>query len=75
MTKICRKAYHGNVTLLESWFCVANYFVILGVPKIIKGSLPDYMAHCDDPKWPLYAKYMSTTRINLNIRQVFPNEP
>ncbi|KAI9474147.1 MAG: hypothetical protein EXX96DRAFT_580753 [Benjaminiella poitrasii] len=58
MTAIARRAYHG-------------------VPRILDGTLPNYLSpdgyYEDAPDWKLYGEYMTTTRINLNIRQVFPN--
>lgn len=67
MSGACRRVYHG-------------------VPRIIEGSLPDYLDRIEywkdvDPDtkeqeredhWDVFAKYLSTTRINVNIRQVFP---
>ncbi|KAG1236466.1 hypothetical protein G6F68_005948 [Rhizopus microsporus] len=57
MTGPCRKAFHG-------------------VPLIIEGSLPDYLSnnneYSDSPDWKLFGDFMSTSRINLNIRQVYP---
>ncbi|CAO0793277.1 unnamed protein product [Mucor circinelloides] len=45
-----------------------------GVPRILENTLPDYMLpeNADDEDWKMYGEYMKTTRINLNIRQVFP---
>ncbi|EPB81909.1 hypothetical protein HMPREF1544_11360 [Mucor circinelloides 1006PhL] len=45
-----------------------------GVPRILENTLPDYMLpeNVDDEDWKMYGEYMKTTRINLNIRQVFP---
>ncbi|KAL7308288.1 hypothetical protein PS15m_012155 [Mucor circinelloides] len=45
-----------------------------GVPRILENTLPDYMLpeNVDDEDWKIYGDYMKTTRINLNIRQVFP---
>lgn len=64
----CRRAFHG-------------------VPRIVEGSLPAYLqdsakwsdgdvdksndAVCQD--WRLFANYLATTRININVRQVFPH--
>lgn len=57
MTKPCRKSFHG-------------------VPLIIEDTLPDYLSnkneYADSPDWKLIGDYLSTSRINLNIRQVFP---
>ncbi|KAG1395684.1 hypothetical protein G6F60_010092 [Rhizopus arrhizus] len=47
-----------------------------GVPRIIEGSLPNYLSneneYNDSPNWKLFGEFMSTSRINLNIRQVYP---
>lgn len=46
----------------------------LGVPRILEGSLPAHLEHTDssDEDWELIAEYLKTTRININVRQVFP---
>lgn len=46
----------------------------LGVPRILENTLPEYMLpeSVDDEDWKPFGDYMKTTRINLNIRQVFP---
>ncbi|KAH9955609.1 hypothetical protein BC827DRAFT_1141187 [Russula dissimulans] len=53
----CRRAYHG-------------------VPRIFEGTLPAYLGEgagdAGDGSWMPYARYMDTTRININVRQVFP---
>lgn len=52
----CRRAYHG-------------------VPRILEGTLPAYIGNgidADSGSWAPYARYMDTTRININVRQVFP---
>jgi alkylated DNA repair protein alkB family protein 1 len=46
-----------------------------GVPRILEGSLPAHLGeevYVDDGSWLPYARYMDTTRININVRQVFP---
>ncbi|OAD78707.1 hypothetical protein PHYBLDRAFT_99020, partial [Phycomyces blakesleeanus NRRL 1555(-)] len=57
MTKHCRQYFHG-------------------VPKIIEDTLPAYLspqtAFTDTPDWEPFGTYMQTSRINLNVRQVFP---
>ncbi|KAI7897704.1 uncharacterized protein BX663DRAFT_490633 [Cokeromyces recurvatus] len=59
MTEPCRKAFHG-------------------VPLIIEDTLPDYLSNKneyeDSPDWKLYGDFMSTSRININVRQVNPRE-
>ncbi|CAG8554009.1 10479_t:CDS:2 [Paraglomus occultum] len=43
-----------------------------GVPRILEGTLPFYLEKDGaDPSWDVFADYMSQTRININIRQVF----
>ncbi|CAO3651371.1 unnamed protein product [Cunninghamella echinulata] len=57
MTKLCRRSFHG-------------------VPRILEDTLPEYLKtegdYPDAPNWPLFGHYMSTSRININIRQVNP---
>lgn len=65
MSGACRRVYHG-------------------VPRIIEGSLPEYLDRVEKwsdvdqdteeriDNWNIFADYLSTTRINVNIRQVFP---
>ncbi|CAG8469313.1 7830_t:CDS:2 [Cetraspora pellucida] len=38
-----------------------------GVPRILEGTLPTYLASnkSEDPEWDIYGDFMSTTRINL----------
>ncbi|RIA92841.1 hypothetical protein C1645_691274 [Glomus cerebriforme] len=50
--------------------CRANFH---GVPRILEGTLPRYLEpnYDDDPEWKIYGDFMSTTRINVNVRQVF----
>ncbi len=57
----CRRAFHG-------------------VPRILEGSCPEYLLQCcgvddggdGDSEWESYADFLKTTRINVNVRQVFP---
>ncbi|CAG8499270.1 3770_t:CDS:2 [Diversispora eburnea] len=44
------------------------------VPRILEGTLPEYLKSNnlkEDPEWDIYANYMLTSRININVRQVF----
>lgn len=47
-----------------------------GVPRIIEGTLPEHLCSDDGTSgrsgedWEEFATYLSTTRINLNVRQV-----
>ncbi|KAJ8658257.1 alkylated DNA repair protein AlkB [Lichtheimia ornata] len=58
MTKPCRKFFHG-------------------VPRIIEDTLPEYLSAPlpdtdEDDDWELYSEFLKTSRININVRQVFP---
>lgn len=43
-----------------------------GVPKVIKGTCPDYLADwpAEDGKYEEWRGWMSNKRINLNVRQM-----
>jgi alkylated DNA repair protein alkB homolog 1 len=44
-----------------------------GVPRILEHTLPPHFDDAgDDVGWKYYAEYLLTTRININVRQVFP---
>lgn len=61
-------------------------FKLTGVPRILENSLPEHLERASsssspvqqsmkeggDDDWAPYAEYMKTTRINVNVRQVFP---
>lgn len=66
----CRRAFHGTCyddiasqNLMDS--------SITGVPRILDGTLPKYLSD-GNGDWELFSDYMATTRININVRQVFP---
>ncbi|KAJ1926655.1 hypothetical protein IWQ60_003597 [Tieghemiomyces parasiticus] len=47
-----------------------------GIPRVLEDTLPDYLTSTDDVlaedfEWDSFAAYMTTTRININVRQVF----
>ncbi|KAG2020343.1 hypothetical protein CC2G_005698 [Coprinopsis cinerea AmutBmut pab1-1] len=42
-----------------------------GVPRILEETLPPHLQG-DSDDWRPFARYMKTTRINVNVRQVFP---
>jgi alkylated DNA repair protein alkB family protein 1 len=70
-----RQAYHGARTSIPS--CVRLGSALrTGVPRVLDGPLPGSMAlpAADDPAWHAhgFARYMQTTRVNLNVRQVRP---
>jgi alkylated DNA repair protein alkB homolog 1 len=45
-----------------------------GIPRILESTLPQHLeVGGDDPEWTKeYEEYLRTTRINVNVRQVFP---
>ena len=62
----------GDVVVMSGPACRRAYH---GVPRILEGTLPAHLGECiraDDESWLPYARYMDTTRININVRQVFP---
>ncbi|KZV70655.1 hypothetical protein PENSPDRAFT_651390 [Peniophora sp. CONT] len=62
----------GDVVIMSGPRCRRAYH---GVPRILEGTLPKHLdedARCEDEDWAPYAKYLRTTRINVNVRQVFP---
>ena len=62
----------GDVVVMSGPACRRAYH---GVPRILEGTLPAHLGegiHVNDESWLPYARYMDTTRINLNVRQVFP---
>jgi len=64
----------GDVIIMSGPACRRAYH---GVPRILEGTLPDHLgrgAHDDgkEDDWAPFAHYLKTTRININVRQVFP---
>jgi len=54
----CRRAFHG-------------------IPRVLEGSLPAHLRPEADREntredWSAFGEYMMTSRININVRQVFP---
>jgi alkylated DNA repair dioxygenase AlkB len=47
-----------------------------GVPKILPDSCPEFLQEWpgDDPKYAAWRNWMSTKRVNLNVRQMYNNE-
>ena len=59
----------GDVVIM-SGSCRRAYH---GVPRILEGTLPEHLKNTsDDGDWGPFAEYLETTRINVNVRQVFP---
>ncbi|KAG2157390.1 hypothetical protein DEU56DRAFT_17757 [Suillus clintonianus] len=65
----------GDVVIMSGPACRRAYH---GVPRILEDTLPDHFSLNLDgegfPSWTPYELYMRTTRININVRQVFPKE-
>src|SRR6266403_2405122 len=62
----------GDIIVMSGPACRCAYH---GVPRILERTLPAYLGegtNIDDELWTPYARYMDTTRININVRQVFP---
>lgn len=78
MTGPCRKAFHGKFSRSAFHLWVSLMRFQIGVPLIIENTLPDYLSnnnqYDDAPDWKLFGDFMSTSRINLNIRQVYPKQ-
>ncbi|KAI0792875.1 hypothetical protein C8Q75DRAFT_791959 [Abortiporus biennis] len=58
----------GDVVIMSGPQCRRVYH---GVPRILENTLP---SHLEEPgeDWDLFAQYLQTTRVNINVRQVFP---
>lgn len=48
-----------------------NNLCFPGVPRILENTLPEHL-QSETSEWQPYADYMKSTRININVRQVFP---
>ncbi|TFK46433.1 hypothetical protein OE88DRAFT_1667831 [Heliocybe sulcata] len=61
----------GDVVIMSGPACRRAYH---GVPRILEDTLPGHLdvQEEDDGEWRVYADYMRTSRINVNVRQVFP---
>ncbi|KAJ7098004.1 hypothetical protein B0H15DRAFT_823718 [Mycena belliarum] len=60
----------GDAVIMSGPGCRRAYH---GVPRILENTLPRHLAaQPDEPQWEPFADYMNTTRININVRQVFP---
>lgn len=44
---------------------------VLGVPRILENTLPPHFVAATE-EWKVYEEYLQTTRVNINVRQVFP---
>ncbi|KAJ7940719.1 hypothetical protein B0H13DRAFT_2397445, partial [Mycena leptocephala] len=60
----------GDIVIMSGPACRRAFH---GVPRILENTLPAHLAaQLDEPQWAPFAEYMATTRININVRQVFP---
>ncbi|TFK76503.1 hypothetical protein BDN72DRAFT_809109 [Pluteus cervinus] len=60
----------GDVVIMSGPGCRRAYH---GVPRILEGTMPPHFdSDPDGEEWKLYSDYMHSTRINVNVRQVFP---
>ncbi|KAG2061703.1 hypothetical protein BDR06DRAFT_979116 [Suillus hirtellus] len=63
----------GDVVIMSGPACRRAYH---GVPRILEDTLPEHFSLKLDGEglssWTPYESYMRTTRININVRQVFP---
>jgi len=59
----------GDVIIMSGPACRRAYH---GVPRILEGTLPTHLDEVDQEEWEPYREFMRTTRININVRQVFP---
>ncbi|KAI0781307.1 hypothetical protein BD413DRAFT_608470 [Trametes elegans] len=64
----------GDVVVMSGPACRRAYH---GVPRILEGTLPPHLEGGDgsedgDDDWKIYEEYLRGTRVNVNVRQVFP---
>ncbi|KAH7910652.1 hypothetical protein BJ138DRAFT_1064760 [Hygrophoropsis aurantiaca] len=64
----------GDVVIMSGPECRRAYH---GVPRVLENTLPTHFDSCEiegaiEGDLKLYKEYMKTTRININVRQVFP---
>ncbi|KAG8217903.1 hypothetical protein J3R82DRAFT_6069 [Butyriboletus roseoflavus] len=61
----------GDVLIMSGPACRRAYH---GVPRILETTLPDHFSQPldGDSDWESYKDYMCNSRININVRQVFP---
>lgn len=55
-------------------FCACLIIHLLGIPRVLEGTIPPHLKnpYSSDDRWLEYKRYLQTTRINVNVRQVFP---
>ncbi|KAH0827006.1 hypothetical protein J3R83DRAFT_4673 [Lanmaoa asiatica] len=72
----CRRAYHGW-PFRHHHIAQSQLSQLEGVPRILETTLPEHFSQPPDGDdetvdWEPYKDYMCCTRININVRQVFP---
>lgn len=67
-----RQAYHGQP--LPHHKPTDGKLIQSGVPRIMEGTLPEVFRplDSDDSQTKAVKRYISTARVNINARQVFP---
>ncbi|KAF8514056.1 hypothetical protein JB92DRAFT_2920854 [Gautieria morchelliformis] len=62
----------GDIIVMSGPGCRRAYH---GVPRILENTLPMHLrsASAGEDDWQPFAEYLQTTRINVNVRQVFPS--
>jgi alkylated DNA repair protein alkB family protein 1 len=71
----CRRAYHGLYSVQFVLFLAHQTIYAPGVPRILEDTLPRHLeggVESDGADWSYYGEYLHATRININVRQVFP---
>ncbi|KAI0059084.1 hypothetical protein BV25DRAFT_1918788 [Artomyces pyxidatus] len=59
----------GDIIVMSGPACRRAYH---GVPRILENTLPVHLAADGMDEWLPYSTYLETSRININVRQVFP---
>ncbi|KAG8898913.1 hypothetical protein FRC01_010724 [Tulasnella sp. 417] len=60
----------GDVVIMSGPRCRRAFH---GVPRILEGTLPSHLSTTENgDDWEPFAEYMANTRVNINVRQVFP---
>ncbi|KAJ3520201.1 hypothetical protein NM688_g9197 [Phlebia brevispora] len=60
----------GDIVIMSGPHCRRAYH---GVPRILENTLPAHFSSvAGDDEWIPYEEYLGTTRVNINVRQVFP---
>jgi len=69
----CRRAYHGPSKPVP-YLLSLPYLTFSGVPRVLENTLPAHFEshNSQDEDWAYYEEYLRNTRININVRQVFP---